>query len=53
MLTQCDAAFVFGRCGDIEGPKDSDEGVVPYDDLSTVGVLVVSSNAIAGGQLRQ
>jgi hypothetical protein len=49
MLTKRGAAFAFGRRGDTEGPKDGDEGVVFYDDLSTVGVLVASRNAIAAG----
>jgi hypothetical protein len=51
MLAQRDAAFVFGRRGDTEGTKDGDKGLVFYDDLSTVRVLVLSGNAIAAGQL--
>ena len=51
MLTKRGAAFIFGRRGDTEGRKNGDERVVGHDDLSTVGVLVLSGNAIAAGQL--
>lgn len=53
MLTKRDAAFVFRRRGDTEGTEDSDECVFSYNDPSTVGVLVVSGNAIAAGQLAE
>jgi hypothetical protein len=53
MVTKRGAAFVFGRRGNTDGAENGDDGVIGHDDLSTVGVLVLGGNAIAGGQLRE